>query len=49
MLIPSMLLKKHTLGSLKNADQGAVCLKNRLSDAELTGLKSIAVDANRSR
>ena len=46
MLIPSMLLKKlYTLGSLKNADQGVqFAVKNRLSDAELTGLKSIAID-----
>src|SRR5512136_567826 len=46
MLIPSMLLKKlYTLGSLKNADQGVqFAVKNRLSDAELTGLRSIAVD-----
>ena len=41
MLIPSMLLKKlYTLGSLKNADQGVqFAVKNRLSDAELTGLE----------
>jgi hydroxymethylglutaryl-CoA reductase (NADPH) len=46
MLIPSMLLKKlYTLGSLKNAEQGVqFALKNRLSDAELTGLKSITID-----
>jgi hydroxymethylglutaryl-CoA reductase (NADPH) len=46
MLIPSMLLKKlYTLGSLKNAEQGVqFALKNRLSDAELTGLKSVAID-----
>ena len=46
MLIPSMLLKKlYTLGSLKNAEQGVqFAVKNRLSDAELTGLRSIAID-----
>ena len=46
MLIPSMLLKKlYTLGSLKNADHGVqFAVKNRLSDAELTGLRSIAID-----
>src|SRR5512139_3367134 len=46
MLIPSMLLKKlYTLGSLKNAEQGVqFALKNRLSDAELTGLRSIVID-----
>ena len=46
MLIPSMLLKKlYTLGSLKNAEPGVqFALKNRLSDAELTSLKSIAID-----
>ncbi len=46
MLIPSMLLKKlYTLGSLKNTEQGVqFAVKNRLSDAELTGLKSLAID-----
>jgi hydroxymethylglutaryl-CoA reductase (NADPH) len=46
MLIPSMLLKKlYTLGSLQNAEHGVqFALKNRLSDAELTGLKSLAID-----
>jgi hydroxymethylglutaryl-CoA reductase (NADPH) len=46
MLIPSMLLKKlYTLGSLKNAEPGVqFAVKNRLSDAELIGLKSIAID-----
>jgi hydroxymethylglutaryl-CoA reductase (NADPH) len=41
-----MLLKKlYTLGSLKNAEQGVqFAVKNRLSDAELTGLKSMAID-----
>jgi len=46
MLIPSLLLKKlYTLGSLKNADKGVqFAIKNRLSDAELIGLTSIAVN-----
>lgn len=46
MLIPSLLLKKlYTLGSLKNTPQGVVfSIKNRLSDAELVGLRSITVD-----
>ena len=46
MLIPSMLLKKlYTLGSLKNAAAGVqFAVKNRLSDTELTALKSIAID-----
>ena len=46
MLIPSMLLKKlYTLGSLKNAEQGVqFAVKNRLSDAELMGLRAIAID-----
>ena len=46
MLIPSLLLKKlYTLGSLKNTSDGvAFSIKNRLSDAELVGLKAIAID-----
>jgi hydroxymethylglutaryl-CoA reductase (NADPH) len=46
MLIPSLLLKKlYTLGSLKNTSDGvAFSIKNRLSDAELVGLKTIAID-----
>lgn len=46
MLIPSMLLKKlYTLGSLKNTDRGVqFAVKNRLSDTELTALKSITID-----
>lgn len=46
MLIPSLLLKKlYTLGSLKNTPQGVVfSIKNRLSDAELVGLRSISLD-----
>ena len=46
MLIPSLLLKKlYTLGSLKNSGLGVeFSIKNRLSDAELTGLQRIAID-----
>jgi hypothetical protein len=46
MLIPSLLLKKlYTLGSLKNTDGGvAFSIKNRLSDAELVGLRTLAID-----
>ena len=46
MMIPSLLLKKlYTLGSLKNADEGVqFAIKNRLSDAEIAGLHSIAIN-----
>jgi hydroxymethylglutaryl-CoA reductase (NADPH) len=46
MLIPSLLLKKlYTLGSLKNTGEGvAFSIKNRLSDAELVGLKTVSID-----
>lgn len=46
MIIPSMLLKKlYTLGSLKNAEAGVqFSIKNRLSDAELVGLRGLAVN-----
>jgi hydroxymethylglutaryl-CoA reductase (NADPH) len=46
MLIPSMLLKKlYTIGSLKNVN-GSVefSIKNRLSDAEFVGLRSLRID-----
>ncbi len=48
MLIPSLLLKKlYTLGSLKNAGQGVTfSIKNRLSDAELIGLRTVAIDGH---
>jgi hydroxymethylglutaryl-CoA reductase (NADPH) len=48
MMIPGSLLKRlYTLGSLKNIGGGAqFALKNRLSDAELTALRSIAIDGN---
>ncbi len=44
--IPSMLLKQlHTFGSLKNDKQGVrFSVKNRLSDATLTGLQSVKFD-----
>jgi hydroxymethylglutaryl-CoA reductase (NADPH) len=46
MIIPNLLLKKlYTTGSLKNTDGGAqFALKNRLSDAELVALRSVAID-----
>lgn len=46
MLIPSLLLKKlYTLGSLKNTGEGvAFSIKNRLSDAELIGLRTLNID-----
>ncbi len=48
MLIPSLLLKKlYTLGSLKNSGEGVTfSIKNRLSDAELIGLRTIAIDGH---
>ncbi len=46
MLIPSLLLKQlYTVSSLQNTDEGVVfALKNRLSDANLTGLLSVRID-----
>jgi hydroxymethylglutaryl-CoA reductase (NADPH) len=43
--IPSMLLKQlYTRGSLRNDPQGVVfSVKNRLSDAKLTGLKEVVI------
>jgi hydroxymethylglutaryl-CoA reductase (NADPH) len=48
MLIPSLLLKKlYTLGSLKNTNDGvSFSIKNRLSDAELVGLRTITIDGH---
>jgi hydroxymethylglutaryl-CoA reductase (NADPH) len=45
-MIPNLLLRRlYTTGSLKNADGGAqFALKNRLSDAELIALRSVAID-----
>ena len=44
--IPSMLLKQlYTFGSLQNVPTGIrFALKNRLSDAQLTGLTSIKIN-----
>lgn len=46
MPIPSLLLKQlYTFGSLKNTDFGVqFSMKNRLSDATLTGLRSIKIN-----
>src|SRR5579872_6965717 len=48
MTIPNLLLKRlYTVGSLKNAGGSAeFAIKNRLSDAELVGLRSIAIDGH---
>jgi hydroxymethylglutaryl-CoA reductase (NADPH) len=45
MFVPSMLLRQlYTFGSLKNTDDGvAFSIKNRLGDAEFTGLRSVRV------
>jgi hydroxymethylglutaryl-CoA reductase (NADPH) len=46
MTIPNLLLKKlYTMSSLKNTGAGAqFAIKNRLSDAELVGVRGIAID-----
>ena len=46
MFVPSMLLKQlYTFGSLRNTDQGVVfAIKNRLADAQVTGLRGIRID-----
>ncbi len=47
MFVPSMLLKKlYTIGSLHNDDTGNVAfsIKNRLSDAKITGLHGIKIN-----
>jgi hydroxymethylglutaryl-CoA reductase (NADPH) len=46
MTIPKVLLKRlYTEGSLKNTDAGAqFALKNRLSDVEVVGLGTVAID-----
>ena len=48
MMIPSLLLKKlYTQGSLKNTAAGVqFALKNRLSDGELVGVESIAINGD---
>lgn len=45
MLVPSLLLKQlYTFGSLRNVEGGvAFSLKNRLSDATLTGLDTVSI------
>jgi hydroxymethylglutaryl-CoA reductase (NADPH) len=46
MFVPSLLLKQlYTFGSLKNSDDGVqFSIKNRLSDATVTGLKGIRIN-----
>jgi hydroxymethylglutaryl-CoA reductase (NADPH) len=46
MFIPSMLLKQlYTFGSLKNTAEGVqFSIKNRLSDAQVTGLRGVRID-----
>jgi len=46
MFVPSLLLKQlYTFGSLKNGAEGVqFSIKNRLSDATLTGLRGIRID-----
>jgi len=48
MLIPSLVLKQlYTFGSLKNVEGGVkFSLKNRLSDATLTGVYKIKIDGS---
>ena len=50
-MIPSVLLNSlYTVGSLRNTRTGAqFAIKNRLSDAELVGVGSIAIDGHRYR
>lgn len=49
MFVPSLLLKKlYTIGSLENADEGvSFRIKNRLSDATLTGLRGVTLDGEK--
>ena len=46
MFVPSLLLKQlYTFGSLRNSDDGVqFSIKNRLSDATVTGLKGIRIN-----
>lgn len=46
MFVPSLLLKQlYTFGSLKNAEHGVqFSIKNRLSDAQVTGVRGIRID-----
>jgi hydroxymethylglutaryl-CoA reductase (NADPH) len=48
MFIPTLLLKKlYTLGSLTNVEHGVrFAIKNRLSNAEVTDLVSVAIDSS---
>jgi hydroxymethylglutaryl-CoA reductase (NADPH) len=45
-VVPTLLLRQlYTFGSLKNTDTGVqFSMKNRLSDAKLTGLQSVKID-----
>lgn len=47
MFVPSLLLKQlYTFGSLRNSEDGVqFSIKNRLSDATLTGLRGIRIDS----
>jgi hydroxymethylglutaryl-CoA reductase (NADPH) len=49
MYVPNTLLRRlYTFGSLKNTDDGVeFCLKNRLSDARVTGLRGLVIDGRR--
>lgn len=49
MIVPGPLIRKlYTLGSLRNTGTGAqFVLKNRLTDAEVTGLRGITIDGGR--
>jgi hydroxymethylglutaryl-CoA reductase (NADPH) len=49
MFVPRLLLKQlYTFGSLRNGDDGVrFTIKNRLSDAQFTGLRSVAVGGRR--
>jgi hydroxymethylglutaryl-CoA reductase (NADPH) len=46
MFVPSMLLRQlYTFGSLRNSDRGVqFSIKNRLSDAQLTGIRGVKID-----
>lgn len=49
MLVPSLLLKQlYTFGSLKNVENGvSFALKNRLSDASITGIRELKLGGKR--
>jgi hydroxymethylglutaryl-CoA reductase (NADPH) len=46
MFVPSLLLKQlYTFGSLRNSERGIqFSIKNRLSDAQVTGLRGVRID-----